>query len=83
MIIVKIFKDNAENFKGITVANEWKELIKQIRFYFSDHKEVKERILSGEVVNLPYFTLQKDRREKVEGVTNERRDHHKKVTVLK
>ena len=73
MLVVKIFRDNAENFKGITVANEWEEIVRQIRLYFSDPKKVRQKINNGEVVNLPYFSLQRDRRVKKEKVTEERR----------
>lgn len=73
MLVVKIFRDNAENFKGITVANEWEEIARQIRIYFSDPKKVRQRINNGEVVNLPYFSLQKDRRVRDIKVTEEQR----------
>jgi len=73
MIVVKIFGDNAKNFKGMTVANEWEEVIRQLKLYFRDIEEIKQKIIAGQVVILPYFSLQKDRRCRNVGVKNERR----------
>ena len=73
MIVIKIFSDNAENFSGRTVANEWEKVIKQLKLYFRDIEGVKKRIVDGEVIVLPFFTLQKDRRIKGKKVKNERR----------
>ena len=81
MIIVKIFRDNAENFKGITVANGWGEVIKQIKLYFSDHEKVKQRLIDGEIVHLPYFSLQKDRRVNNKKVKKERRSYRKEAIL--
>jgi len=73
MIVIKIFSDNAENFSGRTVANEWEKVIKQLKLYFRDIEGVKKRIVDGEVIVLPFFTLQKDRRIKEKKAKNERR----------
>lgn len=73
MIIVGIYKDNAENFAGLTIANDWKDFSRRLRYYFSNIFEVKEKIINGEIIDLPYITLQKDRRVKKEKVKIERR----------
>ncbi|MBA7689968.1 hypothetical protein ES703_98487 [subsurface metagenome] len=73
MIVVKIFKDNAEKFKNLTSAVTFESCKSRLRFYFSNLGKVKERILSGEIINLPYLTLQKDRRVEGKKVEDERR----------
>jgi len=62
MIVVGIYKRNAENFSGLTIANDWKDFSRRLSYYFSDIGKVKDRIIAGEVINLPYIILQKDRR---------------------
>ena len=73
MIVIKIFKDNAEKFANLVTAVTFESCKSRLRFYFSNLGKVKERILSGEIINLPYLTLQKDRRIKREKVEVEKR----------
>lgn len=76
MIVVKIFKDNAKKFANLTSAVNFESCKKRLRLYFSDLKKVKERIMAGEIINLPDLTLQRDRRVNEEKrVRNERRRH--------
>ena len=62
MIAVKIFKDNAWHLAGITTAVNFENCKKQLSYYFANIIKVKERIIAGEIINLPYLTLQRDRR---------------------
>jgi len=73
MLVVGIYKDNAKNFSGLTVAKDWKNFTRRIGFYYSNIFQVKERILNGEIIDLPYITLRLDRRIKREKVKIERR----------
>jgi len=73
MIVVGIYKDNARNFAGLTIARDWKDFTRRLRYYYSDIFEIKERILNGKVIDLPYVTLQLDRRVRRERVETERR----------
>jgi len=76
MIIVKIFKDNAWYLAGITIAVNFENCKKQLSYYFANIIKVKERIIAGEIIDLPYLTLQKDRRVNEEkSIENERRRH--------
>jgi len=76
MIIVKIFKDNAWYLAGITTAVNFENCIKQLRYYFANIIKVKEKINAGEIIDLPYLTLQRDRKINEEKrIRNERRRH--------
>ena len=73
MLVIGIYEDNAENFAGLTIVGDFKDFTRRLRSYYSNIFEVKERILNGEVISLPYITLQLDRRVKREKVEIERR----------
>lgn len=73
MLVVGIYKDNAERFANRVIADDWKNFTRRISFYFSNIFEVKERILNGEIIELPYITLQKDRRIEQRKFSIERR----------
>lgn len=73
MIVVGIYKDNAENFAGLTIVGDFKDFTRRLRSYYSNIFEVKERILNGEVISLSYITLRKDRRVNNKRVKKERR----------
>ena len=77
MILVKIFKDNAKKFANLVTAITFEACKRQLRLYFPDLKKVKERIIAGEIIDLPYLTLQRDRRRVNEEkrIRNERRRH--------
>ena len=72
MVIVAIFKENAGN-AGLTSAITFEDCKKRLRLYFSDLKKIKERITAGEILDIPYLTLQKDRRINKKMIRNERR----------
>lgn len=73
MLVVGIYKDNAKNFAGLTIANDWKDFSRRLRYYFADIYKIKEEIINGAVISLPYMTLQRDRRIKGIPVKEERR----------
>lgn len=76
MIVVRIFKDNAWYLAGIAIAVNFENCIKQLKYYFSNIIKVKERIIAGEIIDLPYLTFQRDRRiNKKKRFENERRRH--------
>ncbi len=57
-----------------TSAVNFEACRKRLKLYFSDLEKVKQKIIAGEIINLPYVTLQKDRRIKKEKCfKNERR----------
>ena len=74
MLVIGIFKENAGSIAGFTSAINFENRKKWLGLYFSDLKKVKERILAGEIIDIPYLTLQKDRRGNEKKMTrNERR----------
>jgi len=78
MIAIRIFKDNAGNFANLTSAVTFEACNRRLRLYFPDLEKVKERIIAGEIIDIPYLTLQRDRRVNGEkGIKNEQRSHLK------
>ena len=76
MIVVRIFKDNARKFADLTTAVTFEACKRRLRLYFSELEKVKERIIAGEIISVPYVTFQKDRRvNKEKKIENERRVH--------
>jgi len=76
MIVVRIFKDNARKFTHLTTAVNFEACKRRLRLYFSDLEGVKERIIAGKIIDLPYLILQKDRRVNQEKkIRDERRRH--------
>lgn len=76
MIVVRIFKDNAKKFANLINSVTFEAYKRRLRLYFPDLKKVKERIIAGEKIDIPYLTLQRDRRINQEKrVRNERRKH--------
>lgn len=76
MIVVRIFKENAGKFAHLTAAVTFESCKRRLRLYFSDLEKVKERIIAGEIIDLPYLTFQRDRRINQEKrIRNERRRH--------
>jgi len=74
MIVIRIFKENAGNIAGLTSAITFEDCKKRLRLYFSDLKKVKEKITTGEIIDIPYITLRKDRRiNNKKMIRNERR----------
>jgi len=81
MIVIQIYKDNAEQFAGITSAVTFDFCKRRLRLYFTDLEKVKKRIIDGEVIDIPYMTLQKDRRVKNKKVNNECRKNLQKAIL--
>lgn len=78
MIVVKIFKDNAEKFANLATAVTFEDCKRRLGLYFSDLEKVKERIIAGEIIDIPYATFQKDRRvNKEKRIENEQRKYLK------
>jgi len=73
MIVVRTFKDNTGQFSNITTAVSFENCKRRLKLYFSDLERVRRRIANGETINVPYITLQKDRRRENISVTDERR----------
>ena len=75
MIIVRVFKDNAGNFANLASAVTFEACKRRLRLYFSDFEKVKERIIAGEIISIPYVTFQRDKRKKDISVGDDRRRH--------
>ena len=74
MIIVRIFKDNARKFANLITAVNFEACKRRLRLYFSDLEKVKEKIIAGEIISIPYVTFQRDRRiNKEKRIKNEQR----------
>jgi len=73
MIVVQKYKQDAERFSGITSAVTFESLKKRLRLYFKNIGQIKARLFAGEKIDIPFVTLQKDRRVRDIKVTNERR----------
>jgi len=59
--VIKTYK-SSQYLDGITIAVNFKNCIKQLRYYFENIKKIKEKILAGKIIDLPYLILQRDRR---------------------
>ena len=78
MIVVEIFKDDAGKFGNLTSTVTFEDCKRRLRLYFSNFEKVKERIIAGEIIDIPYLTLQRDRRiNKEKRTENEQRNHLK------
>jgi len=73
MLVVVIYKKDAGEFSDTTIATDFESLKKRIRLYFKNVGQVKAQLYDGQIVTLPYVTLQRDRRCKDIKVKNERR----------
>jgi len=73
MIVVQKYKKDAEQFSGITSAVTFESLKKRIRLHFKNIGQVKARLFSGEIIDIPFVTLQRDRRIRDIKVKDERR----------
>jgi len=78
MIVVRIFKGNVRGFDNLTSDINFEACKRRLRLYFSDLEKVKEKIIAGEIINIPCLTFQKDRRINEEKrIRSERRRHLK------
>ena len=73
MIVVQKYKKNAEQFSGLTSAVDFESLKKRLRLYFKNIGKVKAMLYAGEIIDIPFVTLQKDRRIRDLKVEDERR----------
>ncbi len=73
MIVVRTFKDNSGKFANLTTAVNFEACKRRLGLYFSELEKVKERIIAGEIINIPYVTFQRDRRKKDISVRDNRR----------
>ena len=74
MLVVQKYKKNAEQFSGVTSAVTFESLKKRLRLYFKNIGEIKARLFAGQIIDIPFITLQKDRRIRDLKVENERRE---------
>ena len=75
MMVVSIFKENAGVKNPISTVT-FESCKRRLKLYFSDLEEVKQRIIAGEIIDIPYVTFQKDRRiNKEKRIDNERRKY--------
>jgi hypothetical protein len=73
MLVVQKYKQNAERFSGITTAVTFESIKRRLRLYFKNIGQVKARLFAGEKIDIPFVTLQKDRRVRDIKVSNDRR----------
>jgi len=73
MIVVQKYKKDAGNFSGLTSAVTFESLKKRLRLYFTNIGKVKAMLYAGKKIDIPFVTLQKDRRVRDIKVKNERR----------
>jgi hypothetical protein len=73
MLVVQKYTKDAENFSGITTAVTFESLKRRLRLYFTNIGKCKAMLYAGKVINLPYVTLQRDRRVRDIKVSNNRR----------
>ncbi|MBA7516560.1 hypothetical protein ES705_08608 [subsurface metagenome] len=72
MLVIQIFKESAGKLNK-TSAVTFESCKRRLRLYFSGLEKVKKRILAGEIISIPYLTIQKDRRSETRKIENERR----------
>jgi len=73
MIIVQKYKKDAGEFSDITSAVTFESLKKRLRLYFKNIGQIKARLFAGEKIDIPFVTLQKDRRVRDIRVEDDRR----------
>jgi hypothetical protein len=73
MKVVQKYTKDAEQFSNITTAVTWESCKKRLRLYFKNIGKCKAMLYAGKVINLPYVTLQRDRRIRDIKVSNDRR----------
>ncbi|GAH43813.1 unnamed protein product [marine sediment metagenome] len=73
MKVVQKYKKDAEQFSGITSAVTWESCKKRLRLYFKNIGKIKAQLFAGKIIDIPFVTLQKDRRIRDIKVENERR----------
>lgn len=73
MIVVQTYKESAEGFAGLVSAVDFEDCKKRLRLYFKNVGEVKARLYAGEIIDIPFVTIQKDRRVRDIRVSDERR----------
>ncbi len=77
--MVRFYKDNALKFAGITIAVNFEDCIKQLRYYFANINKVRGRNTCLQDINTPYVIFQRDRRKKDIPVGNDWRRHFKYI----
>jgi len=73
MIVIQTYKKDAEQFAGIATEVTFESLKKRLRLYFTNIGKVKAMLYAGKKIDIPFVTLQKDRRIRDIKVTDERR----------
>lgn len=73
MIVVQTYTKEAEGFSGQTSAVTFGSLKKRLRLYFKNIGQIKARLHNGEIIDIPFCTLQRDRRVRDIKVKNEQR----------
>ena len=63
VLVVQKFKNNAGRLANKTSVDTFEACKRRLRLYFSDLEEVKKRIIAGEIIDLPYLTVQRDKGE--------------------
>ena len=71
--MVKTYK-SSQYLDGITIAVNFKNCIKQLKYYFTNIIKVKEKILAGKIIDTPYVIFQRDRRKRDIPVKKDRRE---------
>lgn len=62
MIVVQTYKQNAEQFSGITTAVDFESLKKRLRLYFRNIGKCKAMLYAGKKIDIPFVTIERDRR---------------------
>ena len=73
MIVVQKYKKDAEQFSGVTTAVTFESLKRRLRLYFKNIGKCKAMLYAGKIIDIPFVTLQKDRRIRDLEVEAERR----------
>ncbi len=73
MIVIQTYKENAERLSGITSAIDFEDCKKRLRLYFTNIGKVKAMLYAGRVIDIPFVTLERDRRIRDIKVGDERR----------
>ncbi len=73
MLIVQKYKKDAEKFSGITSAVTFESLKRRLRLYFKNIGKVKAMLYAGQIIDIPFCTLERDRRIRDLKVEDERR----------
>lgn len=83
MIVVQTYGKDAGQFANMISAVNFEDCKKRLRLYYRNIGKCKAMLYSGEIISLPFCTLQKDRRVRDIWIKDDRRKPVKSIIYTK